>query len=265
MATLATTEELITRREPDHTVRVEPCAKWVRAMHNGQFIADSKRALLMFETRHLPVYYFPRDDVSMDLMTTTDLITQCPYKGDAAYHTLNVGGESVENVMWGYPAPIDDCPDISNYVAFFWNKVDYWFEEDEEVFVHARNPYKRIDCLPSTRHVRVELDGVTLAESSRPTLVFETGLPTRYYLPVTDVRADMLARSEKTTRCPYKGLANYYSVQGVEGGEDLVWFYQLPTSESIKIANLVCFFNERVDVFVDGELQERPSTPWSRR
>ena len=201
----------------------------------------------------------------MDLMTPTDLVTQCPYKGDAEYYTLNAGGAPVENVMWAYTAPFDVCPDISNYIAFYWNKVDHWFEEDEEIFVHARDPHKRVDCLPSTRHVRVEQGGVTLAESTRPTLLFETGLPVRYYLPVTDVRVGLLAKSEKATRCPYKGVAGYYSVEGVEDGEDLAWYYQLPTSESVKIANLVCFFNERVDVYVDGELQERPATRWSRR
>ena len=266
MTTLASREELISRREPNHTVTVEPCAKWVRVMHNGEFIADSRRALLLFETRHTPVYYFPREDVRMELMSPTDLVTQCPYKGDAEYFTLGVGDAAVENVMWAYTAPFaETCADISNYIAFYWNKVDHWFEEDEEIFVHARDPHKRVDCLPSTRHVRVEQDGVTLAESTRPTLLFETGLPVRYYLPVTDVRVGLLAKSERTTRCPYKGVAGYYSVEGVEDGEDLAWYYRIPTSESVKIANLVCFFNERVDVYVDGELQERPATRWSRR
>lgn len=265
MTTLASKEELISRRDPQHAVTVEPCAKWVRVMHKGEFIVDTRRALLLFETRHTPTYYIPREDVRMDVMSPTELVTQCPYKGDAEYFTLNVGGESVENVMWAYTAPFDVCPDISDYVAFYWNKVDHWFEEDEEVFVHARDPHKRVDCLPSTRHVRVEQDGVTLAESNRPTLLFETGLPVRYYLPMTDVRADLLTPTEKTTRCPYKGESNYYSVTGVEDGEDLAWFYRIPTSESVKIANLVCFFNERVDVYVDGELQGRPVSRWSRR
>ena len=266
MTTLASKEELIGRRDPNHTVTVEPCAKWVRVMHNGQFIADSRRALLLFETRNVPAYYFPREDVRMDLMSPTELVTQCPYKGNAEYYSLSVGDSTVENVVWAYTSPFEDtCPDISGYVAFYWNKVDHWFEEDEEVFVHARDPHKRVDCLPSTRHVRVEQGGVTLAESVRPTLLFETGLPVRYYLPVTDVRMDLLTPTAKTTRCPYKGEANYYSVGGVEDGEDLAWFYRIPTAESVKIANLVCFFNERVDVYVDGELQERPAMRWSRR
>ena len=205
MTTLASREELISRRDPNHTVTVEPCPKWVRVMHNGEFIADSRRALLLFETRHTPVYYFPREDVRMDLMSPTDLVTQCPYKGDAEYYTLNAGEAAVENVMWAYTAPFDVCPDISDYIAFYWNKVDHWFEEDEEIFVHARDPHKRVDCLPSTRHVRVEQGGVTLAESTRPTLLFETGLPVRYYLPVTDVRVGLLAKSEKATPLPVQG------------------------------------------------------------
>ena len=122
MTTLASKEELISRRDPQHTVTVEPCAKWVRVMHNGQFIADSRRALLLFETRHTPVYYFPREDVRMDMMSPTDLVTQCPYKGGAEYYTLNEGDAAVENVMWAYTAPFDVCPDISNYIAFYWNK-----------------------------------------------------------------------------------------------------------------------------------------------
>ena len=188
VTTLATREELIGMREPGHTVKVEPCAKWVRAMHNGQFVADSKRTLLLFETGHLPVYYFPREDVRMDLMSSSDTVTQCGYKGNAEYYTLNVGGEVAEDVMWGYPDPLDDCPDISNYVAFYWNKIEHWFEEDEEVFVHARDPRKRIDCLPSSRHVRVEQNGVTLAESQPPDTAVRDQ-PAGAVLPARDGRA----------------------------------------------------------------------------
>ncbi|MDE2901305.1 MAG: DUF427 domain-containing protein, partial [Chloroflexota bacterium] len=143
MTTLASKEELIGRRDPNHTVTVEPCAKWVRVMHNGEFIADSRRALLLFETRNVPAYYFPREDVRMDLMSPTELVTQCPYKGNAEYYSLSVGDSTVENVVWAYTSPFEDtCPDISDYVAFYWGKMDHWFEEDEEVFVHARDPHK---------------------------------------------------------------------------------------------------------------------------
>ena len=267
MATLETVQELIDRRKPNHDVTMEPCAKWLRVMHNGEYIADSKRAMLLFETGHTPVYYFPKEDVRMDLMQPTDHVTQCPYKGDAGYWTLKVGdADASENALWAYSLPFDICPDISGYVAFYWNKVEHWFEEDEEVYVHARDPYKRVDAIPSTRNIKVVVDGQIVAESDRPTMLFETGMPVRYYIPVTDVRMDLLEASEKVTRCPYKGASNYYSVKGFEDGEDLAWYYRYPTNESIKIANLVSFFNERVDsIHIDGELQEKPVTRWSKK
>tara|TARA_B100000809_G_scaffold169988_1_gene167352 strand:+ start:56 stop:862 length:807 start_codon:yes stop_codon:yes gene_type:complete len=267
LTTLATKEELITRRNPDHHVTIEPSARWLRVMHNGVYIADSKRTVLLHETGHVPVYYFPKEDVRMDLMEPTDNVTQCPYKGDAEYWTLKVGDAAAEeNALWSYPEPFDICPDISNYVAFYWNKVEHWFEEDEEIFVHARDPYKRVDAMASTRNIKVVVGGQTVAESDRPTLLFETGMPVRYYLPVTDVRMDLLEASEKVTRCPYKGASNYYSVKGFEDGEDLAWYYRYPTNEASKIANLVCFFNERVDaIYVDGEVQDKPVTRWSKK
>ena len=267
MTTLATKEELIQKRNPDHRVTIESSARWLRVMHNGVYIADSKRTVLLHETGHVPVYYFPKEDVRMDLMEPTDNVTQCPYKGDAEYWTIKVGdAAAAENALWSYADPFDDCPDISNYVAFYWNKVEHWFEEDEEIFVHARDPYKRVDAIPSTRNIKVVVGGQTVAESDRPTLLFETGMPVRFYLPVTDVRMDLLEASDKVTRCPYKGASNYYSVKGFEDGGDLAWYYRYPTNEASKIANLVCFFNERVDaIYVDGELQDKPVNQWSKK
>ncbi len=267
MATLETVQELIDRRKAGHDVTMEPCAKWLRVMHNGEYIANSKRAMLLHEVGHTPVYYFPKEDVRMDLMVPSDHVTQCPYKGDAEYWTLKVGdADGSENALWAYPQPFDICPDISSYVAFYWNKVEHWFEEDEEVYVHARDPYKRVDAIPSTRNVKVVAGGQTVAETNRPTLLFETGMPLRYYIPVTDVRMDMLEASEKSTRCPYKGQSNYYSVKGVEDGQDMAWYYRYPTQEAVRIANMVCFFNELVDgIYVDGEFQEKPITRWSKK
>jgi uncharacterized protein (DUF427 family) len=142
--------------------------------------------------------------------------------------------------------------------------VDAWFEEDDEVFVHARDPYHRVDVLNSSRHVRVEIDGATVAASRRPRLLFETGLPTRYYLPKADVRMDLLEPTDTTTRCPYKGEAIYWSARiGGQLREDVVWSYPYPIPEIPKIEHLLAFFNERVDLYVDGELQVRPQTPWS--
>jgi uncharacterized protein (DUF427 family) len=134
-----------------------------------------------------------------------------------------------------------------------------WLEEDEPVYIHPRDPYTRIDILASSRHVRVELDGVTLAETRRPTILFETGLSPRYYFPPADVRTELLRPSTRRTGCPYKGTASYWSVE-INGRrhDDLVWTYRTPLPESQEIAGLVCFYDERVDLYLDGELQERP-------
>ena len=253
-------------RNPDHHVWVEPSPKWVRVLAGGETVVDTKHALLLRETGHTPVYYFPMDDVRMELFERTDRSTHCPYKGDAIYWTLRVGDRVEENAVWSYPVPLDDeAPDLSGYAAFYWNKFDAWYEENEQVYVHARDPYKRIDVLPSTRHVTVAINGDTVAETQAPTLLFETGLPVRYYIPMLDVRQDLLVPTDQVTRCPYKGQAGYYSVQA--GGElldDIAWYYRYPIPEATGIAGLVAFFNERVDTTVDGELQERPQTKWSR-
>ena len=262
------TQQTATRgvRNPDHHVWVEPSPKWVRVLAGGETVADTKRALLLRETGHTPVYYLPIDDVRMELFERTDRSTHCPYKGDAIYWTLTVGGKVEENAAWSYPVRLDaEAPDLSAYVAFYWNKFDAWYEENEQVYVHARDPYKRVDVLPSTRHVTVAIDGETVADTHSPTLLFETGLPVRYYIPILDVRQELLTPTDKVTACPYKGQASYYSVRGGEQVlEDVAWYYRYPITEASGIAGMVAFFNERVDITVDGEVQERPQTKWSR-
>jgi uncharacterized protein (DUF427 family) len=247
-----------------HSVEVEPSPRWVRVAFNGVTVADSKRALLLRETRLAPVYYFPRADVRLDLMSPTELHTRCPWKGEASYWTLKVGDKEAANAVWSYPNPLPGREDITEYMAFYWNRVDRWYEEEEEIFVHPRDPYHRVDSLPSARHVRVAVGDQTIAESSRPVLLFETGLPTRYYVPREDVRLDQLEPTETTSRCPYKGIASdYWRLKGGESEKDIAWSYPDPIAESPKIKGLIAFFNERTDIWVDGTLTERPKTPWS--
>jgi uncharacterized protein (DUF427 family) len=248
----------------DHMLYFEDSPRRVRVVFNGETVADSRRAKLMHEAGLLPVYYFPIEDVRMELLEESDHTTHCPFKGDASYWSVRVGDRVAENAVWSYPEPIDSCPPIAGYLAFYWRKVDHWYEEDEEVFVHPRDPYHRVDVLASSRHVKVSVNGEVVAETERPKVLFETGLPPRYYMPPEDVRGEALVASEKTTQCPYKGVASYYSVEA--GGvreEDLVWYYPEPIPEALKIKGLLCFFNERVDLEVDGEEQERPQTQWS--
>jgi len=247
-----------------HTLYFEESPKRVRGVFNGETVADSRRAKLLHETGLLPVYYFPEEDLNHDLLEWTEHTTHCPFKGDASYRSVRVGDRVAENAVWGYPEPLEGAPPLAGYLAFYWRKMDHWYEEDEEVFVHPRDPYHRVDVLESSRHVKVSVNGEIVAETDRPKILFETGLPPRYYIPPEDVREEVLAASGKNTQCPYKGVASYYSVEaGGKRVEDLVWYYPEPIPEALKIRGLLCFFNEKVDLEVDGEEQERPKTQWS--
>ncbi len=233
------------------TERFELSPKWVRVRFGGRFIADSHRAHLRFEPRRLPLYYFPIEDIASDVLVPSD--------DDSHFHVV-VDGSRAENGAWS----TDRYP---GFVAFRWAAMDAWFEEDEEVFVHVKDPYHRVDILRSTRHVRFVLAGETIADSHRPAILFETGLPPRYYIPVTDARMELLEASDTVTECPYKGQANHLSARiGGKLHEDIAWTYKLPTPESAKIQGLVAFYQERMDdTYIDEELQPPLVTPWSKR
>jgi uncharacterized protein (DUF427 family) len=248
-------------------VRLEPCAKRIRVLFGGAGVADSRRAVYLFESGHLPVYYFPLEDVRTELLVPTEKRTHCPLKGEASYWSIQVGGRTSEDAAWSYPSPIPGCPDISRLVAFYWHRVDHWLEEDEEVFVHPRDPYHRIDVLHSSRHVRVVVAGTTVAETDRPRVLFETGLPVRHYIPKLDVRMDLLIPSDHVTDCAYKGRASHFHLK-IEDKviRNVAWSYSFPNPEFFKIQDLVCFYDERAEaVVVDGETMTVPQTPWSWR
>jgi uncharacterized protein (DUF427 family) len=266
MALAAQQRESGFKTNPDYKITFEQSPRRVRVAFNGETIADSTNAHLLFETRHLPVYYFPRADVRMDLMAPTDHQTFCPYKGTASYRTIRVGDRISENAVWGYPDPFEEVTAIRDFVAFYWDRVDHWYEEDEEIFVHPRDPYKRVDAINSSRHVQVILGGEIVADTRRARFLFETRLPTRYYIPAEDVRMDLLVPSVKVTACPYKGQARYWSARiGGQEFPDIVWSYPEPILECPKIKDYLCFFNEQVDeIRVDGAVVPRPVTPWSK-
>jgi uncharacterized protein (DUF427 family) len=246
---------------PGRALYLEPTPKRIRVVVGGETIADSRHAMLLHESGHQPVYYFPAQDVRNDVLEPSDRQTHCPKKGDASFYTIRAGEKVVEAGAWYYPDPIPGAPPIKDLVAFYWNRMDHWLEEDEEVLVHPRDPYHRVDVLATDRHVRISLDGELLAETDRALALFESNLPPRWYLPREDVSAE-LEPTDTVTRCPYKGQASYYSVS-VDGGKDLIWVYENPLPEVVRIKGLLCFFNERVDIELDGELQERPESPWS--
>jgi uncharacterized protein (DUF427 family) len=216
-------------REIVRTGHVEPCPRRVRGLLGGTVVFDTTNASYVWEWPHYPRYYIPLADVRPDTA--------------AAYTETELAG----------------------MVRFDWAALDAWFEEDEEIFVHPRDPYTRVDALRSTRRVRVELDGVVLADCSSPVMVFETGLPPRYYLNRTEIDFTHLEPSDTVTACPYKGrTSGYWSVR-VNGTTypDLAWTYDFPTRQLLPIAGLIAFYNEKVDTYLDGELVPRPATHFS--
>jgi uncharacterized protein (DUF427 family) len=246
---------------PGRAVYLEPAPKRIRVVLAGETIADSRHALMLHESGLQPIYYFPPEDVRTDLFEPTDKHTHCPKKGDASYYSIRVGDRLVENAAWYYPEPLDHAPPLlKDAIAFYFDRVDRWLEEDEQIGVHPRDPYHRIDVLRTERHIRVSLDGELLAETTRAIALFESNLPTRWYIPQEDVVAS-LEPSDTVTKCPYKGTASYYSVNG---NKDLIWYYADPLPEVGRIKDLLCFFNEKVDIELDGEAEERPETPWSK-
>ena len=245
-------------------VRTEPSHKRVRVYLGGEQIVDTTEALYVWEHPHYPQYYLPASDFADGVLVPSDRTERSPSRGTARYFTVRAGGVEAVEAGWSY----DDSPmeELRGRVRLEWGAMDAWFEEDEEVFVHPRSPTTRVQILPSSRHVVVSVDGVVVADSHRPTFLYETHLPRRTYLPKLDVRMDLLVPTDSSSACPYKGTASYWSVNVNDAvHDDLAWSYATPLPESEGVAGLVCFYDEFVDVTVDGEPQERPTTPFSRR
>jgi uncharacterized protein (DUF427 family) len=243
-------------------VRIETGAKRVRAFLGGEVVADTTRPVLVWEVPYYPAYYLPAVDVRTELLESDGAVAHSPSRGEGRTFTVRAGGEEAAGAAVRYEdSPIEELRDL---IRLDWDAMDAWFEEDEEVFTHPRDPYTRVDILPSSRHVRVEVDGVTVAESASPRLLFETGLPVRYYLPKTHVRLELLSPTDSASHCPYKGQAEWWSVRAGDNlHEDLAWSYRTPLPESQRIAGLIAFYNEKVDIYVDGVLQARPHTKFS--
>jgi uncharacterized protein (DUF427 family) len=242
-------------------VRVEAGSKRVRAYLAGRLVVDSIHPVLVWEVPYYPAYYLPRADVRAELVATGEE-RRSPSRGAGLVYDVLVERAAAPGAALLYPeSPIEPLREL---VRFEWNSMDEWLEEDEPVYTHPRDPYTRVDILASSRHVRVEAAGTVVADSRAPWILFETGLPPRYYLPLQDVRMDLLRPSDTHTGCPYKGTASYFHLE-LDGRryEDYVWIYRYPLPESQKIAGLVAFYNERVDLWVDGVRQPRPHTKFS--
>ncbi|MFF5854425.1 DUF427 domain-containing protein [Streptomyces sp. NPDC012751] len=259
MSTLSTAQSLRTTPEG---ILWEPSDRWVRGRKGAVTVVDSHRPVLVWEPgAAVPLYAFPREEVREDLLRPARNPPAGTHTGSLVFYDLAVDGELLENAAWTFPAE-----DLAGHIAFEWSGrtgtgLDHWYEEEEEIFVHPRDPHKRVDALVSSRHVQVEIDGTVVADTHRPVLVFETGLPVRYYIPREDVRLDLFSPTEHSTGCPYKGTAAYWSWNGEAGiPPNVLWSYPDPLPAVAAVKNLLAFYNEAVDITVDGEPQERPET-----
>jgi uncharacterized protein (DUF427 family) len=250
-------------------LRWEPTDKRIRAVLGADTVVDSTRARLVWEPKRVvPSYAVPAADIAAEVVAGGDaaagpehapmLAGRPVYDPSVPFAVHTADGEPVKVAGADGFRPAD--PELAGYVVLDFAAFAAWYEEDERNLSHPRDPFHRIDIVHSSRRVRVELDGETLAESTDPYLLFEPPLPVRYYLPPEDVRLDRLAPSPTGTACAYKGEASYWALDG----RDVAWFYPRPLREAAEVTDRIAFFNERVDIVVDGERLERPVTPWSR-
>ncbi|CAL1716478.1 unnamed protein product [Somion occarium] len=228
---------------------IEHSPKRVRVLFAGNYIVDTLQARLVWFKPYYPTYCFPVEDLP------SQYIEESFRSDDCVLYDIVIGNRRAESAVTRYLKG-----DVQGLVNIEFGAADAWFEEDEQIFVHPKDPYKRVDVLQSSRHIRVELNGVEFANTRRPRLLFETGLHIRTYIPKTDCRMDLLVPSQTTTQCPYKGIANYYHVRLPDGTQtdDIVWWYRTPHLECAEIKGFVAFYDEKVDVWVDGVKQPRP-------
>ncbi|TGU89417.1 DUF427 domain-containing protein [Mesorhizobium sp. M00.F.Ca.ET.151.01.1.1] len=238
-------------------VNVLHSPKRVRVKFGGRTIADSRNVLVLRSTHFLPIYFFPPSAVDPSVLKPSLHREPHAVGGETAYWDIDNGDKRAANAAWSFTAPPDEnLAPLAGRIDFTWKSVDQWFEEEEEVFVHARDPYARIDVLQSSSHVEVWFDGEIIADSHRPVLLFETHLPTRFYLRPEDIRLERLTASGSTTRCPYKGIASYWSGLLGDGSvrPDIAWSYREPIDEVAKIKGLIAFYPQAVDrIHLDGQ------------
>jgi uncharacterized protein (DUF427 family) len=259
-------------------LRCHPSASRIRAMVGAETVVDTTRALLVWEPRRIvPSYAVPIEDVKAAVVPTA-----APEAAENP-HALGDGPPVLDPST---PFTVHSCPgetrtiqastralgaaafspsdgDLAGYILLDWAAFDRWMDEDEDLLAHPRDPFKRIDTRRSSRHIVIEIGGQPVAESRGPVLLFETYLPTRYYLPAKDVNTNLLSPTDTRTACAYKGVAEYWAAAGDTELHDVAWTYRHPLHDAAPVQDMIAFFNERVDVTVDGQLQQRPRTPWS--
>lgn len=242
---------------PRHRILFDHFPRRARARFNGETVLDTVAGRFLHESNILPVLYVPESDVRTDLLVQTDESSHCPFKGDAIYWSIVVGDRTAVNAAWGYPGTHEGAEWLGGYLAFYWDPLDAWFDEDEEVHSHLRDPFHRVDARRSSRHVVVRRNDTVLAETTRPIVISETGLPNRFYISAADVRADLLTSSTTTTHCPYKGWASYWSMRNGTA-TDVAWSYAEPFADASMARDHLCFLADGIITEVDGEVMASP-------
>jgi uncharacterized protein (DUF427 family) len=237
---------------PAHLLYLHEYGPHVRGELAGSTVVDSSGVMLLHETALLPQWYFPLPDINPDLLVESDHTTHCPFKGDARYWHLRVGDRLVENAVWNYPSPLPGAPDLAGLAGFYFDRIDAWYEEDEPIVGHPRDPFHRVDTRRSSRRVTVTVHGQPLAETRAAVALFETGLPVRWYIPEADVDRSRLVDSVTHTYCPYKGTASYFSYRGPgEPVDDVAWYYPETYGEAQQVKGYLSFWGDAVDVAVE--------------
>lgn len=235
---------------PEHVRYWEPWPRRMRAILAGETVLDSRLGVLLHETGALPVHYFPLDDLRQDRIEPA---ADDPETGRPRW-SLRVGDRLAADAVTASPERADGGELLPGHVTIDFAAMDRWFEEDEPIYAHPNDPYHRVDVRAASRRVVVRHAGQIVAESDRPKLLFETGLPVRYYLPFADVRLGLLAKSETVSECPYKGHGQHWHLRvGGEEVEDAAWSLPHPQPEGLAAAEHVCFYPDKVELAVDGE------------
>jgi uncharacterized protein (DUF427 family) len=238
---------------PAHRIFFQAHPRRYRAELNGRTIFDTTGGHLLHESNILPVLYVPLQDIDRDLVQRTEHTTHCPFKGDASYWSVTAGERTVENALWAYEDPKPEVSWLKGFASLYWNAADTWLEEDEVIQGHWRDPYHRVDVRRSSRPARITANGMTIAETDHPVLVFETNLPVRVYVRAEDVRTDLLTKSDTHTICPYKGRASYWTLTLEDGTTipDAAWTYDEPLDDIGDLHGLISFLGEGIETHLE--------------
>ncbi|KAF8554600.1 DUF427-domain-containing protein [Imleria badia] len=246
-------------KPPFKAPHIEDPKKRVRVLFGGEMVVDTYKPKLVWENPFYPVYFFSLSDFKSESNSVKDgLLRDSDQVGEGTItYDLYVKDRVAKEAVTEFTGE-GKYKELAGLYKLEFASADAWFEEDERIYVHPKDPYKRIDVLQTSRRVRIEVNGVEVANTKRACFLLETGLRRRTYIPIMDTQVEYFTPSDTTSVCPYKGWANYFDVKLPNGKvhKDIVWYYRTPSAECIKITGMVAFYDEKVTVWVDDEKQE---------